>query len=381
MAILIILLLIGAFSIWKYIRKNLILESGIIISIKEYRLLLKYTLGQKDHLLSFSPINKEINNLFIVAYREKKKLHPELIANHENIFNECKRKIFNLWWLYKPEAIVSQEEKEIINRLAPAFIPSVKDLSKLYRFSSDTSLKQVDFLINSYNNDAQGFYEKICQIDEAESLVIVSREILLQAYRFLVSHNRAYSLMCYLQYLNVKTYSDTFKHKTIATKYNKLLFKNKEQKEYFDGICKQLLASKDIAKAIESLEKISGIKKKIELNSDAIKEAGKEQSEIAKVLEQYLTEEEESAPHKITLPENTQSNTGLIELFISNNFRLSKQEVLLFAQERKLFPNQLIQKINEIHYEALDDLLIEEEEEYYLMSEEYCKLLGLKAES
>ena len=376
MAILIILLIFCAFLIWNYIRKNLILGNGIVMSIKEYKLLLKYTLRQKDRLLSFTPINKEINNLFIVAYREKKKLHPELIANHKNIFNECKRKIFNLWWLYRPGAILSQEEKEIINRLAPDFIPSVKDLSKLYRFSSDASLKQVDFLINSYNNDAQCFYEKICQIDEAEVRVIVSREILLQAYRFLVSHNRTYSLMCYLQYLNVKTYSDTFKHKTIATKYNKLLFKNKEQKEYFDGICKQLLASKDIAKAIESLEKISIIKKKIELNSDAIKEAGKEQSEIAKVLEQYLTGEEETTPYKIELPVNGQPDTGLIELFVSNNFRLSKQEVMLYAQEKKLFPNQLIQKINEIHYEALDDLLIEEDDEHYLMSEEYCKQLN-----
>ena len=378
MAIIIILFLIGVFSIWKYIHKNLILENGIVMSVKEYRLLLKYTLRYKDRFLSFTPINKEINNLFILVFREMGKLHPELITNHKNIFIECKRTIFNLWWLYKPEAVVSQEEKEIINRLAPAFIPSIKDLSKLYRFNSDTSLKQVDFLINSYSNDAQGFYEKICQIDEAESRVIISREILLQAYRFLVSHNRAYSLMCYLQYLNVKTYSDTFKHKTIATKYNKLLFKNKAQKEYFDGICKQLLASKDIAKAIESLEKISIIKKKIGLCSDAIKEADKEQSEIAKVLEQYLTEEEETVPQKITLTETTQSDSELIGLFISNNFRLSKQEVLLYAQERKLFPNQLIQKINEIHYEALDDLLIEEDEEHYLMSEEYCNILGFQ---
>ena len=363
----------------KYIRKNLILGNGIIMSIGEYRLLLKYTSRQKDHLLNFPVIYKEVIKLFILVCREKKKLNPGPATNSENTFIECKRTIFNLWWLYKPQAVVSPREKKIINRLAPAFIPSENDLTELYRYSSGTSQKQVDFLIENYNNDAVGFYEKICLIDEAEFRVVASREILLQAYRFLVSHNRTYSLMCYLQYLNVKTYSDTFKHKSIAGKYNKLLFKNKEQKEYFDNICRQLLVSKDITKAIESLEKISVIKKKIELDSDAIKEAGKEQSEVARVLEQYLSEEEEETiPHKITLPVSEQPDTGLVSLFISNNFRLSKQDVLLFAQEKKQFPNQLIQQINEEHYETLDDLFIEEDDEYYTMSEEYCKLLRLK---
>ena len=362
---------------WKYIRKYLLLRSNLRLSINEYNLLIKYASKQKDDLFALDSICTSIKNLFILTSRQKQKCYPKITETPENIFAECSRAIFNLWWIDKSPAKISPETREIITHLTPSFTPSAEDLSKLYRYNPNASVKQANFLIANYyrDTDTECFYRRICLIADTEKRVIVSREILLQAYRFLVPHNRTYSLMCYLQYLNVKTYSNTFKHISIASKYNKLLFKNNAQKEYFDKICKQLLASKDIVQALESLEKISATRRKIELNFDAIKKADKEQSEVAQVLGQYLSEEDITTLLPAVSLEDNQHDIELTEFFVSSNFQLTKQDVSLFAQERNLFPEQLIQKINEIHYETLDDLLIEEKEESYTMSEEYYMLI------
>ena len=361
-------------KVWRHLLKQILLDDGTRLSIREYRLLTKCASKHKDYFLTIKPIYKEVSKLFILTYREKKIRYPQIKDKPENIFLRCKYAILDSWCLFDIQTTVSPEIEEIVNRLTPASFPSVENLSELYRFNSNISQKQADFLIKNGNIGIEQFYERISLITEAENRVTASREIWLQAYRFLASRNRTYSLMCYLQYLNVKTYSNTFKHISIAHKYIKLLFKNSMQKEYFDEICKQLLTSRDLAKAFESLEKLLTERKKIELNPDAIKEVGKEQSEVAKVLGQYLSEDE-IIQEKPTLPEDIQQEIEIIELFVSNSFRLSKQAVILFAQERKLFYSQLIQQINEVHYDVLDDLLIEESEEEYIMSKEYYKLI------
>ena len=336
---------------------------------KEYRLIKELT-SQSDPILSHFPIYIEVKRLFIRVYRKRKSAE-----SYEDVFKQCKHAIFHLWWIYEATSDISTETNEIIKHYTPDFTPSAQDLSGLYGRYDDFNIyrKQIRFLINNFNLlQTEDFYNKVCIVASAVGRLAAERDIYLRAHRFLASHNRSYSLMFYLHYLN----TNIINFEDISPKYDKLLFENKEQKEYFNGICKKLLTSKDIAKAFESLEKIPEVRKRIDLSPSAIIEAGNEQSEVAKTLGQYLSDEE-AIPHQAILPEDEQPYIELIKLFISGGFRLSKQEVLQFVQERKLLPSQLIQKINEEYYETLDDLLIEEEEEHYTMSEEYCKRLGL----
>ena len=344
--------------------------SEIIKNEKGHRLIKELT-SQSDPILSYFPIYIEVTKLFIRVYRKKKSTE-----SYEDVFKQCKHAIFSLWWIYEAPVDISTETNEIIQQYITDFTPTAQDLSGLYGRYDDFNIyrKQIRFLINNFNLlHIEDFYNKVCTIANAVSRLSAKRDIYLRVHRFLASCNRLYSLMFYLHYLN----TDIVNHEDISLKHDKLLFENKEQKEYFNSICKKLLTSKDIAKAFESLEKIQEVKKRIDLSPSAIIEAGNEQLEVVKTLGQYLSDEE-AIPHQAILPEDKQPCTELVKLFISGGFRLSKQEVLLFAQERKLFPNQLIQKINEDYYETLDDLLIEEEEERYTMSEEYCKRLGLQ---
>jgi hypothetical protein len=49
-----------------------------------------------------------------------------------------------------------------------------------------------------------------------------------------------------------------------------------------------------------------------------------------------------------------------------------------FAKSKGVFKNQLIESINEICYEILDDVLIEEEDEFYTINPDYYQKLLVK---
>ena len=71
-------------------------------------------------------------------------------------------------------------------------------------------------------------------------------------------------------------------------------------------------------------------------------------------------------------------HTSTLEVFFKNNYSILQSEVELYAKSKGAFKNQLIDTINEICYDRLDDLLIEEDEEYYTINQHYYqKLLAL----
>jgi uncharacterized protein YgiM (DUF1202 family) len=71
----------------------------------------------------------------------------------------------------------------------------------------------------------------------------------------------------------------------------------------------------------------------------------------------------------------TQIQTTTLEVFAKSNFTLSKSELETFAKSKGVFKNQLIESINEICYDDLDDVLIEEEDDNYVINESYYKTI------
>ena len=74
----------------------------------------------------------------------------------------------------------------------------------------------------------------------------------------------------------------------------------------------------------------------------------------------------------------TQIHTTALEVFAKSNFSVSQCEFETFAKSKGVFKNQLIESINEICYENLDDVLIEEEDEYYIINPNYYQRLLAK---
>lgn len=193
----------------------------------------------------------------------------------------------------------------------------------------------------------------------------------------MIEHHKEISLKLYLQYLNVKSASGTFKYKQISVRNASKLFSNKEQKTKFEAICKQFQKNYKLEKALAQISELyTPVRRKIKLNVDSIQEAKAKQASVAKILGAYLDDEPIAEKHENTQPEtviNTPANNQqeLFDLFISNTFRLNQQEINIFVQSKGLFKDQFIESINEQYYETLDDLLIEEESGEYILNEEY----------
>lgn len=226
----------------------------------------------------------------------------------------------------------------------------------------------------------QQYYEKVCWLSKCNSSIIARRKIYLDAFQFLVNIDREYSLKLYLYYLHV---SIEIKHRKISARNSKVLFKSQGEKERFDMICADLLRHRRLPKALELFDRI-GIsqRKKISLNIEAIKTAAEKQSKVADVLGEWLADEEVPVPVNIPKKNVEENSTvkpqenpkdALFQLFINHSYRINKEEVDIFARSHGLFTSQFVERINDEHFEQLDDVLIEEDEEYYTLNEAYYR--------
>ena len=65
------------------------------------------------------------------------------------------------------------------------------------------------------------------------------------------------------------------------------------------------------------------------------------------------------------------THIAVLELFTKNSLSILQSEMEAFAKGNGIFKNQIIDHINEICYETLDDVLIEEDDDYYTILPEY----------
>jgi hypothetical protein len=234
-------------------------------------------------------------------------------------------------------------------------------------------------IINNFNSGKpEMFYQEICELGASLSNNdAMGRKIFMQAHRFLVGHNAAYSLMCYLQYLNVKTPVPNFRHRAVAKELRAQLFRNKQQETAFLAICDRLRKDRNSDKAFESAHLLLHLsRRKIELDMPKIEVASREFVETTELLGRYLDDEAEQDTGKAfstsaALP--SEHKNELLQLFESNNFVLNKKEIDTFAQNKGVFCDNLIQQINETYYDELDDLLIEEDEGIYTLNSNYLE--------
>jgi len=71
----------------------------------------------------------------------------------------------------------------------------------------------------------------------------------------------------------------------------------------------------------------------------------------------------------------TAVQSELLMQFEKSGFLVPQDEVETFAKARGLFRNQLVESINEVCYEIIDDVLIEEDSEDYAILESYYRTI------
>jgi len=143
-------------------------------------------------------------------------------------------------------------------------------------------------------------------------------------------------------------------------------------------------------------------RKKIELDDKTIEELKLQQSETIVLLNEYLKDDnDENTPIKtfkteteiVNSVKKTNNNTHSaylvefrfsenqifgLDMFKENNFSVSQSKFETFAKSKGVFSHQLIESINEICYDYLDDVLIEEEGENYIINPNYYQKISAK---
>lgn len=347
----------------------------------------------KDDIKNDSYI-EEIVKLYLRVFRKLPKYKQLNNKYSIPLMQYCMYTLDNWYSLSSYFSYTFKNIKKILPKEIIALIEqeanSIKELSKeeekkLFTHDSSRCHRIYERIIHtSDKKKPELLYEKIVQLASfnRDIRLVDARSIYHKGYIFMVDKHKESSLKLYLQYLNVKSPANTFRHKAISFRIMARLFSNEKQKKQFKNICEQLEKDDDIEKALNAVGELYTIKrKKIELNVEAIQDANIKQNNVARLLSEYLKDEEvydnKPIPEINIISENKDSMESyqkeLFDLFISNVFRLNQQEVHIFAQSKGLFKDQFIESINDQYYEILDDLLIEEKGEEYILNETYYK--------
>ncbi|GEM_PF-3556445 len=375
--------------------RNILLpfRDGYTITVQEKQIIDGFNGNYRDDLLYNKFFRQETGVLFVEVLRNLKHKTEDTVFIR-NVYDACAQQIRLEWGLRDSDPgllpVLHEHIDKDVWKLITDKIGVVQKINeagrKLYNRNPDAWTIRYKILTGQFElTKAEEFYLQVCSLaNYNQSRVTIARDIYYSAHIFVVAKQKEIALRFYLQYLHVKTYSDTFKHKKISRKNSKHLFATKEEEAKFDRICQKLLRDKKIDTALRDLHQLCIIKRKtIQLNRDAIVEAGKKQAKVASLLGNILTEDEAASPlgvqviqTPVAAPDNGMNNREeLVNLFIRNNFRLDKAEVDIFARSKGVLANQLIQGINEDHYEELDDVLIEEDDSHFLLNEDYLQQL------
>lgn len=256
---------------------------------------------------------------------------------------------------------------------------------------------------SGFNKDSKEFLDQIIELGKLNKENPSVENIFFEASKFIAKYDQETALSLYLHYLDHDLQSITFDNKQLTKTIQKSLFKDNVQLENFERIVSEFIYDKDLRKALNSVPQVYAVKrKKIHLDKFLIKEVQQQHSGTVELLNEYLRDENsEELDSKSVLDEQIEISidhskteetisiyskdfvfkpihTSTLEFFSKNNYSILQSEFEIFAKSKGAFKNQLIENINEICFENLDDLLIEEDEEYYTINQDYYQKLLAK---
>ncbi len=335
----------------------------------------------------YSNIFKHCENAVRESYGHKRKLNTDNHYTNEEAKFEFESRIFSK---------VSELLTALVFNVA---VPDEATQIELYSQSTSRWKLKFEYLTKNYKSNQKEFVEAIIELGRLNKKNPSVENIFYEGSKFIANHDKASSLTLYIHYLHHDLKSATFDNKQLTKTIQKSLFKTNDQLHEFEQIVSELIIDKDLDKALKDIQKIYEVKrKKIQLNSTTIKEVQQQHSGTVELLNEYLSDDYEDENISITSQEisgevikieiiqkNEESNhspflpelslnkiqISILELFYKHNFIILQSEIEDFAKSKSVFKNQVIESINDICYEVLDDVLIEEEDDYYTIIPQY----------
>lgn len=262
-----------------------------------------------------------------------------------------------------------------------------------------------DVIVSAFTTGTEKeFAANIDQLAELNNKNPSLEHIYFEASKFIAKHDRLQALRFYLHYLDADLRSANVDQKQLTKTIQKSLFTTNEQLHEFQKIIAGFVVHKDLKKSLEALNGFYAPKRKtIQLDRNAIKTAQQEYSGAVELLNEYLQDEYEDekstiksvevnvdevqiniTPKSYASPFTSDVNFSVVqievvELFANKNFSVSQTTLDDFAKSKNVFKNQLLDSVNEVCYELLEDVLIEEDETVYVMNESYYHKLLVTA--
>lgn len=346
----------------------------------------------------YSIIFKYCENAVREHYGHKRKINAESYYTHPEIKTEFETRIVE-----KTKEIISKSIQQIA-------LPDEATEIELYAQNTNRWKTKFADLTANYNGDGKQFVADTLLLGKINKKNPSVENIFFEASKFVSKSDKEAALALYIHYLHHDFSSATFDNKQLTKTIQKTLFKTTEQLQDFEAIVSEFFNDKNLEKTLLKVSQIYVPKrKKIQLDTTAIKEVQERHSGTVELLNEFLQDEFEDESNSIASQEinkeiknqevkieitpqvNTPVNSRFIseiaftplhqetlELFFKNSLTVSIGELETFVKTKGAFKNQLIDSLNEICFELLDDVLIEEEDEYYTINEHYYQTLLAK---
>lgn len=352
----------------------------------------------------YSIIFKHCENAVRQHYGHKRKISVDGYYTHPEIKAEF-------------ETRITEKLQEIIAGLISQ-IPSPDEATEIELYAQNTNRWKIRFaeLCADYDNDGissdgknsagKQFLENILKLGELNRKNPSIENIFFEASKFVAKSDREAALTLYIYYLYYDFNSATFDNKQLTKTIQKSLFKTNEQLHDFQILVSEFFKDKNLEKALQKVPAIYAPKrKKIQLDDAVIKAVEQQHSGTVELLNEYLQDEyegetntiksEEVNAEEVVIEITQKAESGaasiytdeiafsplqqeVLEMFFKNSLTLVQSALENFVKARGAFKDQLIDSLNEICYETLDDVLIEETDEYYTIDESYYRKLIAK---
>ena len=339
----------------------------------------------------YSIIFKHCENAVREHYGHKRKISVDGYYTHPDIKAEL-------------ETRITEKLKEIITKLILQ-IPVPDEATEIELYAQNTTRWKIKFgeLTTNFNGDEKQFIENILKLGKLNIRNPSIENIFFEASKFIAKSDREAALTLYIYYLHYDFNSTTFDNKQLTKTIQKSLFKTNEQLQDFQIIISEFFNDKNLKKALQKVSSVYALKrKKIQLDNNVIKTVQQQHSGTVELLNEYLQDEYEGDTNMVKSEEInndevvieitrkaepaasstytdeiafTPLHQEILEVFFKSSLTLSHNDLESFVKAKGIFKNQLIDNLNEICFELLDDVLIEEEDEFYTINESYYRKL------
>ena len=212
------------------------------------------------------------------------------------------------------------------------------------------------------NNDIQLFVERVDKLAYLNELTGNIRLLYVLACRALASSDAFCAIKYYAKACEAY---DTTLPPLIGKRIKSLLFPRSSDFERFE----MAFHSKDISyytnpeeRTIE-IDKVGLAKRLLKYKSTAY--------QLSEILDDNDGCDELFDFSEFKGSESKNAESRLFELFVANGYMLTYSQISTFANENGLMPNAMIDRINESHYETLDDCIIEEQDGKWILNKDY----------